>query len=106
LQSLFGAISKKSWAGIKSGVSDRALKSFYYDDRSEQENLDDALTTFGIWLPKKAGKIIGGELTGDTAILEMEAEMFEGTNGLFLVKMVKSGPRWVFDRAVRAGFID
>ena len=106
LQSLFTAMSSKNWKGIQSAVSDRAQKSFFDSDRSDKENLDDALTTLGIWLPKKAGKITGGELRGDTAILEMEGEIFEGQKGVYLVKMVKSGPKWVFDQATRAGMID
>src|SRR5205823_3105068 len=101
-----GAISSKNWNGIKTNVSERALKSFNDADRSDQENLDDALTTLDIWLPKKLGKITGGELRGDTAILEMEGEVFEGQKGLFLVKMVKSDSRWKFDQATRAGMID
>lgn len=105
-QSLVGAISKKDWNGIKANVSERALKSFNDADRTDKENLDDALSSFDIWLPKKPGKVTGGELRTDTAILELEAEVFEGQKGLFLVKMVKSGPRWVFDRAERAGMID
>ena len=62
--------------------------------------------TFALWLPKKPGKITGGELRGDTATLDLEGEIFEGTPGLFLVRMVKRGDKWVFDRATRAGFID
>jgi hypothetical protein len=108
LQSLVGAISKKSWNDIKGGVSEHALKSLTYadSDRSEQENLEEALSTLNIWLSKKPGQVTGGELRGDTAILEMEGQIFEGQKGLYLVKMVKSGPRWVFDSATPVGMID
>ena len=44
--------------------------------------------------------------SGDIAILNFEAELFEGQDALFLVRMVKAGPRWVFDRATKAGLID
>lgn len=98
LQLLYTAIEKKNWEGIQHGVSESTQKRF--------DDLDDALSSLGIWLPKKFGKITGGEVSGDTAVLEMEAEMFEGVKGLFLVKMVKRGPNWVFDQATRAGMID
>lgn len=70
------------------------------------DDLDDALSTLDIWLPKKGIKITGGELRADSAILEVEGEMFPGMKGLFLVGMKKSGAKWLFDRAVRAGLID
>jgi len=35
----------------------------------------------------------------------VESELYEGQKGLTLVRMFKSGPRWVFDRAARAGLI-
>ena len=57
------------------------------------------------WKRQRA-RSAGGELRGDSAILEMEADYFEGQPGLFLVKMLKSGDRWQFDRATRAGLID
>lgn len=98
LELLFGAIAKKDWDAIQGGVSERALKSF--------DSIDDAVSTLGIWLPKKVGKITGGELRGEAAILEMEAEMFAGVNGVYLIRMVKRGPKWVFDEASRAGMID
>ncbi|HEX7193109.1 MAG TPA: hypothetical protein VF381_16175 [Thermoanaerobaculia bacterium] len=98
LQSLFAAISKKDWDAIQSGVTEARRKSF--------DDLDDALSSLGMWLSKKPGKITGGELRGDTAILEMEGQLFEGQKALYLVKMVKSGPRWVFESATPAGMID
>jgi hypothetical protein len=105
-KALQAAIAKKSWEGIKANVSAKTLESFYESDRSEKENLDDAIQTLGFWLPKKAGRITGGELRGDSAVLNVEGELFEGQNALFLVRMVKAGPRWLFDRAAKAGLID
>jgi hypothetical protein len=106
LKALQAAIANKSWEGISKNITAKHLESFNESDRTPKENLDDALQTLGFWLPKKAGKITGGELHGDSAILKLEAELFEGQNGLFLVRMVKEGPRWVFDRATKAGMID
>ena len=98
LVTLRRAIAKKNWSAIKSGVTAQRAESF--------SDLDDAIQTFAIWLPKKPGKITGGELRGDSAILDLEGEIFEGQPGLFLVRMVKSGDKWLFDSATRAGFID
>jgi hypothetical protein len=103
---LQSAIAKKSWAGIKTNVTAKTLESFYESDRTEKENLADAIQTLGFHLPKKPGKITGGELRGDSAILNLEGELFERQNALFLVRMVKDGSKWVFDRAVNAGLID
>jgi hypothetical protein len=92
------AIAKKNWSAIKSGVTAQRAESF--------SDVDDAIQTFKMWLPKKPGKITGGEMRADSAILDLESEIFEGQPGLFLVRMVKSGDKWLFDRATRAGFID
>src|SRR4051794_25637723 len=100
------AIAKKSWTGIKANVTAKTLESFYESDRTEKENLADAIQTLGFHLPKKPGKITGGELRGDSAILNVEGELFENQNALFLVRMVKDGSKWAFDRAVNAGLID
>ena len=103
---LQSAIAKKSWAGIKGNVTAKTLESFFESDRTENENLADAIQTLGFHLPKKPGKITGGELRADGAILNVEGELFEGQNALFLVRMVKDGSTWVFDRATNAGLID
>jgi hypothetical protein len=106
LNALQSAIAKKSWTGIKGNVSAKTLESFYESDRTEKDNLADAIQTLGFHLPKKPGKITGGELRDDGAILNLEGQLFEGQNALFLVRMVKDGSRWVFDRAMNAGLID
>jgi hypothetical protein len=106
LKALQTAIANKSWDGISKNVTAKNLESFNESYRTPKENLDDAIQTLGFWLPKKPGKVTGGELRGDSAILQLEGEIFEGQNGLFLIRMVKEGPRWVFDRAVKAGMID
>lgn len=100
------AMTKKDWDGIKSNVTAKRLESFNDADRSAKENLDDALQTLRMFLPKKPGKITGGALRGDVAILDLEGELFEGQNGLFQIKMVKTSDRWLFDRATRVGSIE
>ena len=93
LKALMSSVARKNWEGIKRGVA---------EDRFS--DLDEAVSILEIWLPKKA-KITGGEVRGDVATIELEGEIFEGTKGLFLVRMTKSGARWILERAVRAGFI-
>ncbi|HEX9458899.1 MAG TPA: hypothetical protein VGA84_07125 [Thermoanaerobaculia bacterium] len=100
------AMASKSWEGISRNVTAKHLESFNESDRTPKENLDDALQTLGFWLPKKPGKITGATAYGSSAVLKVEGELFEGQNALFLVRMVKEGPRWVFDRATKAGMID
>jgi hypothetical protein len=102
---LLAAVSKKSWEGIARTVTEKNLKSFTDSDRTAKENLAGALETLGFWLPKKAAKITGGQLRGESAVLEVEGEVFEGQKALFLVRMVKTGSRWLFDRATNAGLI-
>jgi hypothetical protein len=105
-QALQTAMAGKNWEGISRNVTAKHLESFNESDRTPKENLDDALQTLGFWLPKKPGKITGGTAYGESAVLKVEGELFEGQNALFLVRMVKEGPRWVFDRATKAGMID
>ncbi|MEA2165922.1 MAG: hypothetical protein QOK37_4049 [Thermoanaerobaculia bacterium] len=104
-RALQAAIAKNDWEGIKRNVTAKNLESFNDADRTAKENLDDAVQTLGLWLPKKSGKVTGGELRGDIAILELQSEVFEGQDGLFLIRMIKNG-LWQFDRATRAGLID
>ena len=59
----------------------------------------------GAWLPLQKMKVTGGQLRGDVAMLEVEGEMFPGTLGLSIVRMVKTGASWQFDRAARAGLV-
>ena len=92
-KALQAAIAKKSWEGITANVSEKNRKSFTDADKTPKENLDSTIETLGFWLPKAVGKITGGELHGDSAVLNVEAEMFPGMNALYLIKMVKAGPR-------------
>ena len=94
LKALLAAKSAKNLDAIQNGVTKK------FDD------LDDALQSLDIWLPKKGLKVLGGEMRGDTADLDVEGEMFAGQKGLFLVRMTRSGSRWLFVRATPAGFID
>ena len=49
-------------------------------------------------------KVTKGELRGaDVAILEVEGEKFEGMGWLSVVRMVKEGGAWKFDRSAPGG---
>jgi hypothetical protein len=103
---LMAAVSKKNWEGILQNLSENSIRNFKDPDKTAKENLDDAVERLGFWLPKGAAKVTGGEVRGDTAVLEVEGEIFKGTKMLFLIKMIKSGTRWVFDSAAKSGFVD
>ncbi len=101
----FAAAAKKDWNAIKAGSSPDALKMFDKSYNTPAENAEGALDLLKAWIPEKA-KVTKGELRGsNTAILEVEGDLFPGTPGLSLVQMVKTGPTWQFDRAVRAGMV-
>ena len=105
LKALDLAIGTRNWAGIKAGLSPSQLPSFDKDYNSPTENLDNAVDILHAWLPKTGLKITGGEMRGDAAILEVEGEMFPGTQALYLARMVKTGAAWQLDRATLAGML-
>lgn len=105
LTSLMAAAKKKNWAAIRAGSSPAALTMFEKSYNSEAENAAGAADLLQSWLPADKMKITGGQLRGDTAILEVEGDIFPDTPGLSLARMVKTGTVWQFDRAVRAGMV-
>ena len=60
----------------------------------------------GVLAAEAAGEGDRRGLRGDTALLEVEGVLFGKQKGLYLVQMVKRDSRWVFDRAMKAGFLD
>jgi hypothetical protein len=106
LTAFLAAAAKKNWPGIKAGLSPKALGTFDKSYNTPAENAGSALDLLNAWIPTKKMTITGGQLRGsDVAILEVEGEMFPGTNGLSLVRMVKSGTAWQFEQAARAGML-
>jgi hypothetical protein len=104
-KALYGAVAKKNWDGIKAGVSPGRMSMLDKDYNTPEENLADAVDTLGnYWLPKKH-KIVGGELRGDVAILEVEGEIYEGAKALYLVQMLKGENGWQYDYSVPAGML-
>lgn len=102
---LMTAATSKNWPAIKAASGPSALKMFDHDYNSPAENAKSALDMLNAWVPRQKMKISGGELRGETAILEVEGEMFEGMRSLSLVRMVKSGPKWLFEEAAHAGML-
>ena len=105
LQKLIDAANAKNWTGIRAALSPGALKTFDKSYNSPAENAEDAADLLKAWLPVDKMKIVGGQLQGDVAILDVEGEMFPGQASLSLARMVKVGATWLFDQAARAGML-
>lgn len=95
---LVSAAAKKNWDAIQKLVTAGTRDRF--------EDVDDAVETLGFWIPKNRVKVTGGEQRGDEVILEVEGEIFQGQQAIYLVRMRKTGSDWQFDRATKAGLID
>lgn len=96
---------RKNWAATKAALSANAVKLFDKDYNSPAENASDAVDLLQAWIPKDRMKVTAGRMNGDSAILDVEGEMFPGMSGLSLVRMVKEGGVWKFDQAARAGLL-
>lgn len=102
-QALYQAVQKKDMNGIKAGVTPEVENLLFEDYYTPEENLKSAVDTLTAWLPKKNVKVTGGELRSNTAIVEVEGEIYEGRNALYLVKMVKTDSGWSLQQAAPAG---
>ena len=102
---LLVAATNKNWPAIKAASGPAALKMFDNDYDTPAEKAKSTNDLLNAWIARKKMKITGGQLHGDTAILEVEGEMFEGQNSLSLVRMVKSGAAWQFEQAKRVGMV-
>jgi hypothetical protein len=105
LTAFVGAVAEKKWPAIQSGSSERALKFFAADYRNEAENADYTYDLIQAWLPKAKLTVTGGEVRGDIADLDVEGEMFPGTTGVYVARMVKQGSAWAFDGATVLGMV-
>ena len=105
LTALLSAAQARNWTAIRAASSPTALKIFDKSYNTPAENAESAADLLKAWIPGQKMKITGGQLRGDTAILEVEGEIFAGTPGLSLVQMVKTGAVWQFESAARAGMI-
>jgi hypothetical protein len=105
LTTFLAASQKKNWTTIKAGSSPEALKIFDKSYNSPAENGESAADLLKAWIPLQKMTITGGQLRGNIAVLDVEGELFPGQLGLSLVRMVKTGAVWQFDRAARAGMV-
>jgi hypothetical protein len=103
--SLLAAATSKNWPAIKAASGPSALKMFDNDYDTPAEKAKSANEMLTAWIPRTKMKIAGGQMIGDTAVLDVEGELFPGQRQLSLVKMVKSGAVWQFEKASRAGMI-
>jgi hypothetical protein len=106
LKALDLALTRRNWVGIRAGLAPGALASVEASYRSPEENLEYAVDVLRAWLPKKALAVKGGAQRDDTAVLEVEGEMFEGQRGLYLARMRRSGSAWQLEQATVAGMIE
>lgn len=103
LTAFLGAVKKKQWPAIKTGLSPRALPMFDKDYNSPAENADSAADLFTAWLPMDKLKVGVGQLVEPAvAVLEVEGERF-GSPWMSLVRMVKTAGVWQFDQSAQAG---
>jgi hypothetical protein len=102
-ESLYQAVQKKDPKGIKAGVTPRVEKMLFADYNTPEESLTSAVDILSAWLPKKNVKVTGGEMRGEAALLEVEGEIYEGRNALYIVKMVKGDSGWGLEQVAPVG---
>ena len=104
LQGLLAAMAKKDGANFKRSLSKRVVGKLYDSQyRTEAANLEFAVEMLSAELPKTDMKVVGGDLQGDTAILEVEG-VTEKVKMVYFIRMLKEGGVWTFDEAFMAGF--
>ena len=106
LQSLLNAIKTRDWKSLRMGVKPETLQRLVDPDASDGENFESVVDQIAFLLPKGKTKVLGGEEKGETAILELQGETTEGGfEVLYLVRMLKEGEGWRFDRSQVVGFL-
>jgi hypothetical protein len=104
LQGLLAAMAKKDGANVKRSLSKKVVGKLYDSGfRTEAANLEFAVEMLSAELPKTDMKVVGGDLQGDTAILEVEG-VTEKIKAVYFIRMLKEGGVWTFDEAFMAGF--
>lgn len=102
---VMASAKKKNWPAFRDNVSERLRKIFYVDYRTQEENLEYAVSFMQLSLPKSGMKIKRGTLRGTVATLEIEGDMFPGQKAVYFVRMVKNKGAWLFDGATLAGLV-
>lgn len=105
LQDLITAIKANNWKVLRTRVKAEKLQSLVDPNASDEENFKSVIDSISMMLPKGKTKVIGGEQMADTAVLELQGEMSEGIEALYLVRMVKEATGWCFDRSSVVGML-
>jgi hypothetical protein len=105
LEALDAAITKKDWPAIRAALAKATLARFEADYRSAEENLEYAVDILRNWLPKQKLRVVGGELRGETAILDVEGETWPGRSSLYVARMVREDGAWRFENGILAGLL-
>ena len=105
LTTFLAVVKKQQWPAIKALLAPAAVEMFDKSYNSPEENANSTADILQAWLPKSGLKIAGGQLRGDTADLEVEGEMFPGTNALYLARLRQVGGTWLFESAGAVGML-
>ena len=105
LTAFLAAVKKQQWPAIKAGLAPSAVAMLDKSYNSPEENASSAADSSRRGCPKSGLKIVGGELRGDTADLEVEGEMFPGTNALYLARLRQVNGTWLFESAGIVGML-
>ena len=105
LIAFLAAVKKQQWPAIKAGLTPSSVATFDKSYNTPEENASSAADIIQAWLPKSGLKIVGGQLRGDTADLDVEGEMFPGTNALYLARLRQVNGTWLFDSAGVIGML-
>ena len=105
LTAFLATVKKQQWPAIKAGLAPSAVAMLDKSYNSPEENASSASDLLQAWLPKDGLKVVGGEVRGDTADLEVEGEMFPGTNALYLARLRQVNGTWLFESAGIVGML-
>jgi len=96
----------KDLTTLNSFLTEETIARLQQDYNTSEENFKDTIDILSFWLPKKNWKITRGEILDEnTAILEVEGDLYEGTQAVYMARMKKSTSGWKFDQATMAGMI-
>lgn len=105
LRAFLDSVSAKNWDAIRAASSPHALEMFDKSYNTPQENAADAADLVNAWLPTQKRVIARGQISGDSAVLDVEGELASGVMALSRARMIRTGTVWQFDRAAIAGML-